>query len=109
VLGLALDKYWKARARRPVVPLGAWYGHTPVAWIAGVLAAKVLSGLAFALAALAFFPFEGLSWNLITAWPFKLAYVFVAISFTFVMGRGVARWIDGVIVRERSMRVTRDA
>ena len=109
VLGRALDRYFKARALRPIVPLGAWCGHTPMAWVAGVLAAKLLSGIAFGLAALVFLPMDGVSWRLVEFWPFKLSFLFVGFSFTFVMGRGAARWIDGVIVRERSIRLPRDA
>ena len=108
-VGLALDRYFKARALRPIVPLGAWYGHTPVAWAGGILAAKLLAGVAFALAALVFLPMDGVSWRLVEFWPFKLSFLFVGISFTFVMGRSVARWIDGVIIRERSIRLPRDA
>jgi hypothetical protein len=109
MLGVASDRYFKARALRPIVPLGAWYGHTPVAWAGGLLAAKLLSGVAFAIAGLVFLPMNGVSWRLVEAWPFKAAFIFVGISFTFIIGRGVARWIDAVITRERSLRLPRDA
>ena len=106
VLGWRLDEYWRARTpRRRVVPLGAWYGHTPPAWIGGILAAKLLSGVAFGLARLVFLPIEAIAPALGSIRPLMVVHLLAGIAWMLIIGRFVARAIDAVIVRERAMRL----
>lgn len=105
VLGLMLDNYWRVRARRPVVPLGAWFGHTPVAWLGGILTAKLLSGVAFTLARVVFVPLDVMELTLNSLRPLMLAYVVAGFAWMFIIGRAAARAIDAMIVRQHSLRL----
>ena len=106
-LGLKLDEYWKARSarRRRVVPLGAWHGYTPVAWIGGILAAKVLSGVAFGLASIVFLPIDAAIPGTSMRSPLTAVYFLVGVIWMLIIGRAVARGIDALIVRQRSLRL----
>ena len=108
LLGWKLDQYLRRRGpTRRVVPLGAWYGHTPLAWIGGIFAAKLLSGLAFALAQVVLVPVTLLPPPLDSMPLLLVLYFIAAVAWMLIIGRAAARGIDAVIVREASLRLPR--
>src|SRR5437867_7687523 len=108
LLGWKLDQYLRRRGpSRRVVPLGSWYGHTPLAWIGGIFAAKLLSGLAFALAQVVLVPMTLLPPPLDSMPLLLVLYFIAAVAWMLIIGRAAARGIDAIIVREASLRLPR--
>ena len=105
-LGAKLDEYLRERLprRRASLP-GSWYGYTPVAWIGGIVTARVLAGVAVVLAQLVVAP-VGLLAASRQAMPFTVTIYFATVlAWMLIIGRGAARAIDSLI----EQRLTREA
>ena len=98
-LGWRLDLYFRRRMRPRVVPPGAIFGYTPIAWVGGILAAKLFSGVAIALASIVFLPVELRRPSDNSGALLIMFYVFAVAAWLFVIGRAAARGIDALIRR----------
>jgi hypothetical protein len=110
VLGSKLDRYLLTRHPRRRVPLpGSWYGYTPIAWLGGIVAARLLSGLAVFLAQIIIAPAGLLALSRHEA-PFTMGIYFASVlAWMVIIGRAAARMIDEIIARRLDHVATRDA
>jgi hypothetical protein len=108
LLGWKLDRYLRHHwPRRHTAPPGSWYGHTPLAWIGGIVAAKLLSGVAGTLAQVVFVPVEMLAPRL-RSMPLLIGlYVLAVLACMLIIGRAAARLIDDDILRRQAASMAR--
>ena len=100
-LGRALDRYLSERRRpRPVVA-GTLYGYTPLAWVGGILAARLSAGVAVVLAQFVFAPAALLTFTIAPKLVVSAFYFVTVVAWMLIIGRAVARAIDGAIAKRQ--------